>query len=319
MAKDHFVAQTYLRHWCNPKTGMLHGYSKPAEKEFPCHPKDVCREWNWDINPLFTKNPALLADFRKIFEPQWNPTIGAIRRGVLSAEDKFILSGYWAVLTTCTPTWHGNAVEVFEHQLRDVIPLAAEHAAQKFPENRQYIEKAVAEGKIVPNVDPDHIKAILTRQLTDATITLYQQDWTILKNITEVPFITSDNPSCVFPGRPINAPLTRFLPLGPDLAIIAVMDRTKIRHGYTITDLSSPPPGKIRSRLVDRRRIVAQLNRVTVMNADQLVLSITKSKALRRLVRNHRRFGIGVEHMKFRTPDGYINGSTLVVRQKRKA
>lgn len=103
---------------------------------------------------------------------------------------------------------------MFEHQLLDVIPLAAEHAAQKFPENRQYIEKAVAEGKIVPDVDPDHIKAILTRQLTDATITLYQQDWTILKNITEIPLITSDNPSCVFPDRPINAPLNSISSFG---------------------------------------------------------------------------------------------------------
>ena len=316
MAKDHFVAQTYLKHWCDPKTNMLRGYSKTVDKEFPCHTKDVCHEWNWDINPLFKKNPALLADFRKIFEPQWNPTVGVVRAGVLSSEDKFVLSGYWAVLTTCTPTWHRNAVEVFEHQLLDFIPLAAERAAQKFPEHRDYIEEAVAGGKIVPNVDHDHVKAVLTQHLTEATIVLYQQDWTILKNVTRTPFATSDNPSSVFPSRPINAQLTRFLPLAPDLAIVATIDRAKLQPKLANPDLSRPPPGTIRRRLVTRRNEVARLNRIVVMNADQLIFCSTENRAVRRLVRNHRRFGIAVDHIKFPTPDGEISGSRLVVRQK---
>jgi len=68
MAEDHFVVQPYLRYWCSPKTNILHGYNnKAADKTFPCHPRDVCREWNWDINPRFKENPGLLAEFRKIF------------------------------------------------------------------------------------------------------------------------------------------------------------------------------------------------------------------------------------------------------------
>jgi hypothetical protein len=63
MAKDHFVAQTYLKHWCSPRTTKLRGYKKAADESFSCSQKDVCHEWNWDINPLFADNPALLADF----------------------------------------------------------------------------------------------------------------------------------------------------------------------------------------------------------------------------------------------------------------
>jgi hypothetical protein len=47
MAQGHFVAQTYLRQWADPSPGMLRRYGKRTGKEFPCAPKNVCREWNW--------------------------------------------------------------------------------------------------------------------------------------------------------------------------------------------------------------------------------------------------------------------------------
>src|SRR5271169_2276293 len=71
---------------------------------------------------------------------------------------------YWAQLTTCTPTWLGQAVEVSERMLLDFIPAAAEHVARQHPEDREYIENAIAEGRIKPNVDDDYIKGILTQQ-----------------------------------------------------------------------------------------------------------------------------------------------------------
>ena len=67
---------------------MLYGYSKIADKEFPCETADVCREWNWDTNPRFKDNPQLLAAFGKMVEPQRNPTIGAIRAGTPSSDDR---------------------------------------------------------------------------------------------------------------------------------------------------------------------------------------------------------------------------------------
>lgn len=295
---------------------MLYGYSKVAAKEFPCHPKDVCREWNWDTNPRFKDNPQMLADFRRMFEPQWNPTIGAIRTGRVSIDDRFAVAGYWAQLTTCTPAWHKNAVKTYEQQLIDFIPLVAERVAQERPEHRQDLEDALARGQIRPNVDADHVKAILTAHLADATFVLYEQDWTLLVNDTAVPFVTSDNPSSVFPRHSFLDPLTRLLPLAPDFAILAVINPRKKRMVESSAKIEDLRPGALRRRRVDRKAVV-RLNRVTIMNADEIILASGAERQTRRLVRNHRKFQIAVDHEKFPIPGGHITGSTLVVRQQK--
>jgi hypothetical protein len=101
--------------------------------------------------------------------------------------------------------------------LLDFLPFVAEHLAKQRPEDRKLIEELLAEGRILPKVDGDHVKAILTQQLTKTIAVLYHQDWIILKNPTEVPFITSDNPSSVIPRRNLMSSLIRFLPLAQDL------------------------------------------------------------------------------------------------------
>src|ERR1700722_9492129 len=98
MSEDHYVAQTYLKHFGDPKIGgMLHGYKKPSGQGFPCWPGDICREWDGDINPTL-KNPKLLGDFRALFEPHWNPSIEKILSGRLEAADKWAIAGYMANL-----------------------------------------------------------------------------------------------------------------------------------------------------------------------------------------------------------------------------
>jgi hypothetical protein len=203
---------------------MLRGYGKRSGKEFPCALKDTRHEWDGDVNPYFKDNPRLLGDYRKIFEPQWNPALAAVRAERMSSEDKLVLAGYWALLSICTPTWHRNAVDVADRQLTDFIPLVARHLAHEKPEHRDFVEEALAKGWIKPNPDGQQIKAILTQHLTRTILLLYQLDWVVLRNTTDAPFITSDNPSSVFPRRPFSGGLVRFLPLAPDAALLTVID-----------------------------------------------------------------------------------------------
>ncbi len=110
----------------------------------------------------------------------------------------------------------------------------------------------------------------------------------------------------------------RFLPLAPDRALLTVIDPTTTRPAE-LPDLEKTPPGRVCRARVTRKQ-AARLNRITVMNADELVLSVGANRPVRRLVRNHRDFRVAIEHARFSTPEGgYINGSTMVVRRERSA
>ncbi len=71
MPHDHYVAQTYLRHFADPG-GMLHVYRKADGKCWRRSPKSVCNEWDGDLIRDFLKNECLLGEYRAIFEPPWN-------------------------------------------------------------------------------------------------------------------------------------------------------------------------------------------------------------------------------------------------------
>jgi hypothetical protein len=295
---------------------MLFGYGKRSGKEFPCATKDVCHEWDWDVNPYFKDNPVLLGEYRKIFEPQWKPAVAAIRAGQLSSEDKFSLSGYWALLSTCTPSWHRNVVKVAEHIVAEFIPMVARHVAKQKPEYGDFIEEALAQEKIKPDPDGPHIKAMLTAHLTRTTLLLYQLDWTLVRNTTQAPFVTSDNPSSILPRRPFSNTLIRFLPLAPDFAVLAVIDPTTKRSA-DLPDLEKAAPGRIRYGRVTRKQ-VARLNRVLVMNADELIFTTRPSRPIRRLVRNHHDFRIATDHARFPTPGGqHLTAATMILRRER--
>ena len=93
MAKDHYVAQTYLKHWCDPKNKPpLQVYRKSDLKHFPCRPRDVCHEWDGDLIPEYLTHPARLGKFRKIFEPRWKPTVERLCAGNIDPKDKLVLS-----------------------------------------------------------------------------------------------------------------------------------------------------------------------------------------------------------------------------------
>ena len=49
-----------------------------AARHFPCWPEAVCAEADGDLNPTYFKDPAVLGQFRSIFEPRWDAALEAI-------------------------------------------------------------------------------------------------------------------------------------------------------------------------------------------------------------------------------------------------
>lgn len=119
MPRDHYVAETYLKHFVG-KTGMLHAYRKTDGKKFPCHPSDICHEWDGDIIPDFLDNPKLLGEYRKIFEPVWNPVLQQLQAGTVSFPDKVALAGYIGNLLVCTPAWRSIGIEGYNFARRNI-------------------------------------------------------------------------------------------------------------------------------------------------------------------------------------------------------
>jgi len=314
MARDHYVAQTYLKHWCNP-AGMMVRYPKnPAGDPFPCAPVSVCREWDGDLNPYFQKNPNLLGEYRKIFEPGWNPMIESLRSGRITTDDHFVIAGYWAQLTTCTPTWRKHAMSIYKQQIEESIPVVAEHLARQKPHMANYIRRMIFKEKIRPSVDPQYVKHILTSQLAATTVAFYQQDWIVIRNDSDLPFITSDNPSSIFPDRPFNVPVSRFLPLAPDLGILcvgAVKEWIKVEN----FDLNTKP-GIIQVASPDRSKI-EEFNRVVAMNADRFIFARDRDAWVQALLDEHREHGLYLDIMRMPCPDGYYTGVVLRVGKKR--
>ena len=116
MPRDHYVAQTYLRHFADPD-GMLHVYRKAEGKYWRCSPKDVCHEWDGDIIRDIVKNEKMLGAYRAIFEPRWNDAITDLKKSICGAAVKMAIAGYRANLLVSTPAWTRRGIKMLIRDL----------------------------------------------------------------------------------------------------------------------------------------------------------------------------------------------------------
>jgi hypothetical protein len=167
MAKDHYIAQTYLKHFGDASLdGMLHVYRKSGSPAyFRSWPKDVCHEWDGDLNPTFIPHrPELLGDFRTMCEPYWNPSIESLLLRKITNQDKFVVSAYFAHLMTCTPAWRRVVVAIYNQQLAGNLSFAKKmkekHGGQ--PDLPVEAIEMMERGELTLNINPDYIKANMT-------------------------------------------------------------------------------------------------------------------------------------------------------------
>lgn len=317
MAQDHFVARTYLKHFGNAASGQLHGYRKSDGAQFPCWPKDVCREWDGDLNSAWlTRYPDLLGQFRKIFEPLWNTAVEALLCGACPPDHRLAIAGYVANLMTCTPAWRRVGVQLYNDHAAACLSFA-KRMQEKHGGNPNLPVDGIAmleTGQIKLDHDPDFVKAVVTRQLLDSAWMIYHQDWVVLANPTDYPFLTSDNPVAIEQVADVRRPPTRFVALTPKLGLLVRAVRTKL----PAIALELSPMGQVSRRTVDATA-AKRLNRLVARCAEDLVLSSTNSSAVATLVRNAARFRVETEFVEFPAPepDAVYQGSIIRVRESR--
>jgi len=311
MANDHFVARTYLKRWCDRhKNQPMRAYRKPSGTPFQCWPEGVCAEAGGDLNPDYFKDPAVLGQFRTIFEPRWDAAIDAVEKRKLTIEDKFVIAGYWANLLTATPVWRKIGQKLYEQEVHSILPMIARNYG--LPDSLKGVRLSV-------EVDEDYIKAIATKQLLAGALVLYHQPWTILTNDTSHEFLTSDNPSAIYPPPAPGGTVARILPLSPRLCISTIMERCPTyRKVVTKADLAEPPKAWVTyHRIVPNG--VKLANRLTVVNAERFVFSRVASSGIAALVKKYGDYSAQLEYSVSPTPagDGVSTEARLFVGKNR--
>jgi hypothetical protein len=283
MPLDHFVAQTVLGAWCDPKTGKLQAYRKSTGARFTPTPRGVCARRDDDENP-YLETPDLLGQFRSLWEPQWTAAVEGFRCGVLDAKNKYALSLGWASMMTTTPTSSDIGAQFLERLLRYMAPMIA-----RIPPPPGALEKIKIE------VDPKFAQAQFTRVLPLHALRLYSQPWTLLKNATEEPFLTSDHPSAMFGHDEMGLPPAYTLPLAPDLCVTTLMNPVlSLPKTFELADILAHPIGAVRPQVATPAQ-VRFINSLTVKHAGDIVLSSTSSDDIGALVETLRQYGVKLD------------------------
>jgi hypothetical protein len=260
MARDHFVAQTCLKHFAG-NDGKLRAYRKSDGLSFPCHPRDICHEWDGDLVRDFRRDEALLGGYRKIFEPAWDRAIVDLVDGVEDPSVKLAVAGYWANLMVCTPAWTRVGAKIQEYDTMRTVrahDVLTTRVGKPDPKLKAMLA-AFDAGHYRIEAERDAIRAMNAAHLSHHAWQLYNADWIVLQSDSEVDFITSDNPVAFDdpgPWRGGEGGLPRYLPVTSRLCIYGLMDPRAPRDE---PDFTRSPRG------------VERVNRAVAQCAEELV------------------------------------------------
>jgi Protein of unknown function (DUF4238) len=140
----------------------------------------------------------------------------------------------------------------------------------------------------------------------------YHQDWTIIRNATAYPFITSDNPVAIHTSPKPLEPMTRYLPITPTLCLSVCYDRKII---LAPNDPAMPPKGAVRCATASDRS-PKFVNKLVAQCPEDLVFSSAPSPGIQWLVRNCAKFRVHAEFIRVPAsePDAIYQGTIIRVR-----
>ena len=316
MARDHYIAETYLKHFVG-NDRLLHVYRKSDGKYFPSRPRDICHEWDGDIISDFLSTPTLLGDYRKIFEPAWNPALEELKTGKISAAEKLAIAGYWANLLVCTPAWRRVAIESHNHSALDFLQahdaLNTEHG-EPDPKLKEALA-ALEAGNYRLDTEPDFIRAMHAKNLMRYAWALYNSSWIIIKSGTGIAFVTSDNPAAFDdpgPWQGQKPSLPRYLPVDPTLCLFCNMSLTAPRDREP--DFTRPPLGQIRVGTIPPHG-VRKINRAVIQCAEDLVISREKLESIEALTRKYSAYRVDTDIIRLHRQGEFIFGMQTRVKK----
>jgi hypothetical protein len=324
VANDHYVSRTFLQHFSDAE-GRLHGYSKKDGKYFSPWPKDVCKEWDGDLNPAIEGMPDMLGEYRELFEPKWNPVVEELNKRNADRSIRLLVALCFANMVTCVPAWRRVAAELWQNmkgaELRFKNIINQERGIVD-----EGLEKGVAaleEGKIKLVADADSIKAKMTGNLMGLACLAYHSTFVFFENKTGIPFVTADNPVALRLSDVLGEPMTRFMPITPKLGLLLKLDAWGGRNGAFPKEpkeieslLEDEPRGKVFGNNPSPAK-VRGLNRLVVQCAEDQVFSCRKDDGIEALVAKYAKYRIESTPREYReSAISFIHGFVIEVRPR---
>lgn len=229
MALDHYVPQVHLRRFLSPALGvkLLYAIRKSNGARFSPRTQDVCRIDEGSTN-AYLGDPRAIEDFLRNVEPKYNAAVDALQGGATDGAHIAVLAGFVAYTATCSPAAMRTSSELLRHAVeaaaeimdrRGLLPPAPEMlGGARLPE-------LVRDERVQINVDPKFPQSIGIAQILELQRGFESCDWEFLHAPTAKSFLTSDFPAAIEgtkPGRPVS----RIVPLSPELAVRIVPGRT---------------------------------------------------------------------------------------------
>ncbi len=221
MAKDHYVAQTYLKGFgLTSNRDFINIVRKSNLSRHNAIPiKSICYEVDWSSNEYFADNPRAVEDFLKLVEPKWADCVRSISANTYDATTKHLIAGYLAYLRACTPTAVRLGVGGLSHIVQHLYDkLEEKELLDPNSKHREAIETIRKHGGTKALIKQAFPKALGINSLIGVQDLLATSPWIVFKNENPVQFLTSDNPVCLKYWNANQCDL--YCPITPRLAII---------------------------------------------------------------------------------------------------
>lgn len=311
--RDHYVAQAYLRQFAS-ENGDLFPYYKKGHVVIgkSKKTKSICFEASGDTNQYF-QNPRILDQYLATFENLWPNNVDKLEKHYLDGNTKYEIAGYIAFLRACNPTAKRLGQKALSGALE---PLAYNIMSSKLEEyeglsseTKTLISNAINEKKITLDIDREYAHAYGIKSLIDTLHRFYCSPWLVLKNNTNIPFITSDNPATLYykDNNPQFANI--YVPIKPSLAILISPDISIQRPNHD--DVVKYTNEQDRFATI-KQSYVKLFNKLVVKSAEKLVLHKTSEGWIEQLVLKYKnwRMETVVDHL----PTD--NGIIIISRQR---
>jgi hypothetical protein len=136
---------------------------------------------------------------------------------------------------------------------------------------------------------------------------LYNAEWHVFENDTDIEYVTSDNPAAfVDQGDTwhLGKPFVRLLPLTPRLCLMCDLT-LKPQYIKIEPDFTKEPDGKVKGGLVSPKT-VDFVNSCVAKCAEEIVIASSERDYVRNLTVKYSRFRVENESAKFRQSNGFL-------------